>query len=89
MADDASYPDVFSHLGVLAVLQSSHPRPRVRKPAWPRRLVALVTKPGEKSGLTAHGEKEFCAGCEKALISAVIAPNTVIGGINNFSRHMA
>ena len=50
-ANDASYPDVFSHLLVLNVLQSTHPRPKVRKPAWPRRLVALATKPGEKREL--------------------------------------
>ena len=46
-ADDASYPDVFSHLGVLDVLQSTPARPEARKPAWPRRLVALVAKSGE------------------------------------------
>ena len=50
-ADDASYPAVFSHQGVLNVLQSTPARPLVRKPAWPRRLIALVTKPGEKYGL--------------------------------------
>ena len=46
-ADDASYSDVFSHLEVLNVMQSTPARPEARKPAWPRRLVALVAKSGE------------------------------------------
>jgi uncharacterized protein YcbX len=49
--DDAQHPAVLSHPGVLNVLQSTPPRPEMRKPGCAQRLDALVTKPGEKSGL--------------------------------------
>ena len=49
--DDAQHPAVLSHPRVLNVLQSTPPRPEMRKPSCAQRLDALVTKPGEKSRL--------------------------------------
>ena len=51
-ADDAAAPIEVSHLGVLNVLSSTPPRPKMRKLHWHRRLADLATKPHEYFGLS-------------------------------------